>query len=114
MYYGHASWIALVVFAGVFAVRALSSQRRRGGRPGKTVPGSPFTGDDRHGVAGERALGSQAVGTTSTGTPPGWFTDPFFRHDQRYWSGSAWTEHVTDDGAPGTDPLPPSGLRDTG
>ena len=43
-------------------------------------------------------------GGTSTGTPPGWFADPFFRHEQRFWSGSEWTEHVTDAGAPGTDP----------
>ena len=31
--------------------------------------------------------------------------DPSGRYDQRYWSGDDWTEHVTKDGAPGTDPL---------
>jgi hypothetical protein len=40
--------------------------------------------------------------------PPGWFTDPSGRHQQRYWSGSAWTEHVTDAGVPGADPPPGS------
>jgi hypothetical protein len=48
---------------------------------------------------------------TFTGVPPGWFTDPSGRHQQRYWSGSAWTEHVTDAGAPGTDPPPGNGSQ---
>jgi hypothetical protein len=43
--------------------------------------------------------------------PAGWFRDPFFRHEQRYWSGTAWSEHVTDDGVPGTDPPPPPSGR---
>ena len=41
-----------------------------------------------------------------TGIAPGWLTDPSGRHEQRYWSGSEWTEHVTDGGIPGTDPPP--------
>jgi hypothetical protein len=43
-----------------------------------------------------------------TGIAPGWLIDPTGRHEQRYWSGSEWTDHVTDRGVPGTDPLPPS------
>ena len=42
------------------------------------------------------------------GTAPGWFRDPFVRHEQRYWSGTSWTEHVQDAGTPGVDPPPPS------
>jgi hypothetical protein len=38
--------------------------------------------------------------------PAGWLRDPFVRHDERYWSGSEWTEHVIDDGVPSTDPPP--------
>ena len=42
------------------------------------------------------------------GKPPqGWFVDPFVRHEQRYWSGTAWTEHVLDGGTPSLDPPPP-------
>jgi hypothetical protein len=41
---------------------------------------------------------------TFTGIAAGWLTDPFGRHEQRYWSGSEWTEHVTDGGVPGIDP----------
>ena len=40
---------------------------------------------------------------------PGWFRDPFVRHEQRYWSGSEWTDHVIDDGVPATDPPPSTG-----
>jgi len=45
---------------------------------------------------------------TFTGIAPGWLIDPSGRHEFRYWSGSEWTEHVTDRGVPGIDP-PPGG-----
>jgi hypothetical protein len=110
MYYGHSPWIALVIFGGIFAVRFLSSQRRRGGhRPGATS-GSSLTGPHRQGPTGRPVTASQrAGGSAFTGAAPGWFRDPFFRHEQRYWSGTEWTEHVTDDGAPGTDSPPRPG-----
>lgn len=38
-------------------------------------------------------------------TDAGWYPDPYRRHQLRYWDGSAWTEHVGDDGNQGTDPL---------
>lgn len=47
-------------------------------------------------------------GVPFTGIAPGWLTDPSGRHEHRYWSGSAWTEHVTDGGVPGLDPPPES------
>jgi uncharacterized protein YxjI len=41
----------------------------------------------------------------TTGTPaPGWYADPFGRHEARYFSGAAWTEHVSSHGRQGTDP----------
>ena len=42
---------------------------------------------------------------------PGWHPDPTGRHHLRYWNGQVWTEHVNDQGTPGTDPLasPPVG-----
>jgi hypothetical protein len=43
---------------------------------------------------------------TFTGVAPGWLIDPSGRHEKRYWSGSEWTEHVTDAGIPGIDPPP--------
>jgi uncharacterized protein YxjI len=39
-----------------------------------------------------------------TPPPAGWYADPFGRHEARYFSGSAWTEHVTSHGRPAVDP----------
>jgi len=35
----------------------------------------------------------------------GWYNDPYGRFQQRYWDGSAWTEHVTTNGAQQVDPM---------
>lgn len=35
-----------------------------------------------------------------------WLPDPTRRHELRYWSGDAWTEHVADEGVQAVDPLP--------
>jgi len=37
--------------------------------------------------------------------PAGWFADPARRHDARYFDGRTWTEHVSDRGKIGNDPL---------
>jgi hypothetical protein len=61
---------------------------------------------------------SQVTGTaTATGTGPGhggypterpvaaqWYPDPSGRHQLRYWEGSEWTAHVSDDGVVTQDP----------
>ncbi|WP_084125982.1 DUF4041 domain-containing protein [Demequina sp. NBRC 110054] len=39
-----------------------------------------------------------------TQTQEGWYADPTKRHEQRYWSGSAWTEHVFTKGTQSVDP----------
>ena len=36
--------------------------------------------------------------------PPHWAADPLGRHEQRYWDGSRWTEHVSNAGVAGIDP----------
>jgi hypothetical protein len=35
-----------------------------------------------------------------------WLADPTGAHELRYWNGSTWTEHVSDQGTTGQDPLP--------
>ncbi len=105
-YYGHGSWIFLVLIAATFVFRMMSSQRRRGGRSGTWGPGSSFTRGNPYDPTGRPPSGHQVSDQTATGTAPGWFADPFFKHEQRYWSGTEWTEHVTDHGSPGTDPPP--------
>jgi hypothetical protein len=41
----------------------------------------------------------------SATAPSGWYPDPASKHERRYWDGARWTEHVTDQGRPGTDPV---------
>jgi hypothetical protein len=36
-----------------------------------------------------------------------WRADPFGRHEYRYWDGTTWTEHVSDQGAVNADPVGP-------
>lgn len=38
---------------------------------------------------------------------PTWGPDPVGRHEQRYWDGTDWTEHVNDQGVAGSDPIDP-------
>lgn len=50
--------------------------------------------------------GGQAVGPTpGAGPAPGWYPDPHGRHQNRYWDGAVWTEHVADSGTTGVDPV---------
>jgi len=34
-----------------------------------------------------------------------WFSDPSGRHQLRYWDGRQWTDHVSNGGVGGTDPV---------
>jgi hypothetical protein len=111
MYYGHESWIAIVIFGGLFAVRMLSSKRRRRGYGRAPISRSSFTSAGLQGPPAGSSVPSQGMEPRAfTGIAPGWLADPFARHDQRYWSGTQWTDHVVDGGVPGTDP-PPQGVR---
>lgn len=38
-------------------------------------------------------------------TPAAWHPDPLGRHQYRYWDGTVWTEHVSNDGEVTSDPL---------
>ena len=48
-------------------------------------------------------------------TPASWHPDPTGKHELRYWDGSTWTDHVSDQGITGTDPVdgptPPQASR---
>ncbi|CAN5279525.1 hypothetical protein BH18ACT4_BH18ACT4_09660 [soil metagenome] len=39
------------------------------------------------------------------GQAAGWYPDPTGRHQYRYWSGSSWTDNVSDGGVASTDPM---------
>jgi Protein of unknown function (DUF2510) len=52
------------------------------------------------------APAAQPVATRGQATgPAGWFADPGRRHELRYWDGQRWTEHVSDRGIQGVDPV---------
>jgi uncharacterized protein DUF2510 len=104
-YVGHGSWIALLVFFGLLALRMISSSRRRQGRQGRSTPASSFTAAPPPRQAPD-AVDPSAGKAGFVGIAPCWLVDPSGRHEQRYWSGSAWTEHVMDNGVPGSDPPP--------
>lgn len=47
--------------------------------------------------------------------PANWHPDPTGRHELRYWDGSVWTDHVSNQGITGTDPVDaPSAPRTSG
>ena len=104
-----------MLFFGLIAMRMLSTQRRRRGRAGApqassfTDPPTPRRAPSDGAGADAGASAGQA---TFTGIAPCWLTDPTGRHEQRYWSGSEWTEHVLDGGVPGTDPPPGNAGRE--
>ena len=109
MYYGHGSWIALVVFGALFVMRILSQHRRRrgyGGAPASRSSTSTGFQDPAAGSTSPTQGTHGRGGTRFTSVAPGWFADPFAKHEQRYWSGTQWTEHVADAGVPATDPPP--------
>lgn len=103
MYYGHASWVVLVPLAIVLLMRLLGSRR---GRPDPGRPGMPPSARSFAAPRPPSPVPSRGAAPAASGTPARWFVDPFARHDQRYWSGTAWTEHVTDGGVPASDPPP--------
>ncbi len=37
--------------------------------------------------------------------PAAWYRDPTERHELRYYDGAAWTDHVSDQGVSGSDPV---------
>jgi uncharacterized protein YxjI len=44
-------------------------------------------------------------------SPPAWHPDPQGRHELRYWDGTSWSDHVSDQGVTGTDPVGPARTR---
>ncbi len=43
----------------------------------------------------------------SANTNPGWWPDPFGRHEHRYYDGKKWTDHTSDKGVSSVDPMSP-------
>ena len=47
-------------------------------------------------------------------TPANWHPDPTGRHQLRYWDGSTWTDHVSDNGVVGLDAVARPGVPRSG
>lgn len=86
-------------------MRALPARRRRRGQPRVPAPTSSSI-NPASTVRSSGGVDESSGQVPFTGIAPGWLIDPSGRHERRYWSGSEWTEHVTDGGVPGTDPPP--------
>ncbi len=55
-------------------------------------------------VATGAGVAARAVTPASTGPAPGWYADPYARHELRYFDGVRWTDNVANGGVPGNDP----------
>jgi len=49
--------------------------------------------------------GAGGPGASTWPTGAGWYPDPLRRHDHRHWSGTGWTDDVSDGGVRSRDPL---------
>ncbi|HLX87007.1 MAG TPA: hypothetical protein VKR22_00895 [Acidimicrobiales bacterium] len=71
--------------------------------PSAGTPQYPATGAPAFPGVGTPA----SAPTTQTSRPLfGWYPDPSGTHEKRYWDGTTWTEHVSDDEQRSIDPLP--------
>jgi hypothetical protein len=104
-------WILLVVLVNVFAVMPLIywfSIRKKliavemAAAAGQFGPGYMTPGGWQRGPSTPFGFGAP-YGTGFGGpmwqpVPAAWMSDPSGEHRLRWWNGSAWTEHVNDDG----------------
>ncbi len=73
------------------------------------MTGAEHTWPGRQGWAA-RSDRRRAYDAGMSTTPANWYPDPMKRHQLRYWNGTAWTDHVSDNGVQGSDPIQQSGL----
>jgi len=108
-WYGGGSWV-LLAFLALALFRIFAARSRRGTPPGRPGPGRPWAsgpGSASHFATPSTQEAKQAVPEASgQGIAAGWFADPSGRYEQRYWSGTEWTDHVTKGGVPSIDPPP--------
>ncbi|MEO6123164.1 MAG: DUF2510 domain-containing protein [Ilumatobacteraceae bacterium] len=55
------------------------------------------------GAVDEPTRANDAVPSTPMTSAPQWVSDPYGRHQMRYWDGERWTEHISNGGVAGTD-----------
>jgi hypothetical protein len=112
-----ALWLLIGFFLNVLGallamVATLTSSRSAQPPATRPLPGPRALPGPRYASPTPRATGASAgtagaPAAATTGPPPGWYADPSGRHQFREWTGSAWTDHVFDEGFGRHDPLPP-------
>ncbi len=102
LYAGWGSGSFIFVVLALMLVRMIVGRSRRGAGVNRQA----YFGARPPGYGQPAAPAPPPGSTPSSGIAPGWLPDPSGRYDLRYWSGSAWTEHVTKGGVPSTDPPP--------
>ena len=50
-------------------------------------------------------LGAAASGPSTWPTGAGWYPDPMQRHEYRQWTGTGWSDDVSDGGVVARDPI---------
>jgi hypothetical protein len=102
---------------GMFKVMTVSWVDTTGTERAATF--APKNGGMPAGMAWVKAINDRAGGGAEAGpsasappiapppvaVPAGWLADPLHRHELRYWDGRTWTEHVSDAGVAGLDPI---------
>ena len=76
---------------------------------GGGAPAAGGYGTDTSGAFGGAPASTPAAGAAAapaaSDVAANWYADPTGKHQLRYWSGAAWTEHVSDNGVQATDPV---------
>ena len=96
---GRAQYTVLLIFLTVLAwAGSLLRWRRWNDWARRKYGRTKIVFDDPYG-------GSSAADGPPPLAPAGWFADSSSRHQLRYWDGSRWTEHVSDNGVSNVDPV---------
>ena len=76
------------------------------GRGSKSATGSAVTASARAETAAVKpSAPPSAPPSPPPPVPPQWAADPHGRHQHRWWDGTRWTEHVSNDGVVAADPV---------
>lgn len=89
------------------ASSAAERARKLRDRPEPDATPPSRTGAPKHAATASNPA-TPPMGSRRTGFElrrPGFFEDPVGRHEQRYWDGKRWTEHVKENGRRFVDPL---------
>src|SRR5690606_5497620 len=76
--------------------------------PSSTPPTSSWTAGSR-GRTSPPCRAPRYSARMSMTPPPGWYRDPHAPHLERWWDGTAWTEHRRPPEAPAAPPAPSTG-----